>query len=225
MVAQLACGVLPHEPGAVMTSAADRWRADIAEPTTEIALAARELAERVSPPFLFDHAARTYSLACLFARRDGVPLDGSPLDRELVYIAALLHDVGLTPAFDGPRCFENESAAAAAAFAREHGWDELRCERLAKAIRLHMHPRVVPEDDAAGYLLSEATSCDVRGQRLDELPPDAVANIFVRYPRLDFTDGFIALFERQARAKPGCLADLYLQRGFADRVRSAPFGE
>src|SRR5919197_463229 len=160
------------------------WRDDIAEPTGMIAADARSLSERVSPPFLFNHAARTYLLACLFARLDGVPLD-----RELVYVGALLHDVGLTPAFDGPRCFENESAAAAAAFARSRGWDELRCERLANAIRLHMHPRVVPEDDAAGYLLSEATSGDVRGYRLDELPVDAVAAILGRHPRLDFSAG------------------------------------
>jgi HD domain len=192
--------------------------ADLAEPTSPVALAARALSERVSPPFLFNHAARTDALAVLFAR-----LDGIELDRELVYVGALLHDLGLTEGFDGPRCFENESAAAAADFARDHGWDELRQERLASAIRFHMHPRVVPEDDAAGYLLSEATSCDVRGHRVDDLPPDAVADLFVRYPRLDFTKGFIELFERQARAKPGCLADLYLQRGFADRVRSAPF--
>jgi hypothetical protein len=194
------------------------WRTDIAEPASMIADSARELSERVSPPFLFNHAVRTYAFATLFARRDDVPLD-----RELVYVGALLHDVGLTPAFYGPRCFENESGVAAAAFAADHGWDELRCERLANAIRLHMHPRVVPEDDAAGYLLSEATSCDVRGHRLDELPGDAVAAILERHPRLDFSEGFISLFEEQARAKPGCLADLYLQGGFAGRVRAARF--
>ena len=194
------------------------WRADLAEPADETALAARSLSERVSPPFLFNHAARTYGMAVLFAR-----LDGIPLDRELVYVGALLHDLGLTDAFDGPRCFENESAAAAVGFARELGWKELRQEQLANAIRFHMHPRVVPEDDDAGYLLSEATSCDVRGHRLDQLPRDAVADLLTRYPRRGFPDGFIELFERQARAKPGCLADLYLRGGFADRVRSARF--
>lgn len=194
------------------------WRTDLAEPTDETALAARGLSERVSPRFLFNHAARTYGMAVLFARLDRVPVD-----RDLVYVGALLHDLGLIEAYEGPRCFENESAVAAVGFAREHGWDELRQEQLANAIRFHMHPRVVPEDDAAGYLLSEATSCDVRGHRLDELPPDAVADLLTRYPRRGFADGFIELFERQARAKPGCLADLYLQRGWAERVRSAPF--
>jgi hypothetical protein len=191
---------------------------DLAEPVEETSRAARSLSEEASPPFLFNHSARTFGLAILFAR-----LDGIEVDRELVYVGALLHDLGLTARYDGPRCFENESAVAAAGFARNRGWDALRQEQLANAVRLHMHPRVVPEDDAAGYLLSEATSCDVRGHRLDELPPDAVADLLARYPRLGFAEGFIELFERQARAKPGCLADLYLQRGFADRVRSAPW--
>ena len=49
------------------------------------------------------------------------------------------------------------------------------------------------------------------------------ADLLTRYPRRGFAEGFVELFERQARAKPGCLADLYLQRGWAERVRSAPF--
>jgi hypothetical protein len=193
---------------------------DLTEPDSAIAQAAGSLAEETSPPFLFNHAARSYGLALLFAGVDGIAVD-----REFLFIGALLHDLGLTERFNGPRCFENESAVAAVAFARDHGWDELRQERLANAIRLHMHPRVVPEDDGPGYLLSEATSCDVRGHRLDEVPSDVVAQLLSRYPRLGFKERFIELFERQARTKPGCLADLYLQRGFADRVRSAPFPE
>ena len=194
------------------------WRAMLREPDDAVSVAARQLSERVSPPFLLNHACRTFGFASLFAM-----LDGIPLDRELVYVGSVLHDLGLTEAYDGPRCFENEGAAAAAAFARDAGWDALRCETLANAIRFHMHPRVVPEDLAAGYLLSEATSCDVRGHRLDEVPADALADILARYPRLDFTERFIELFERQARSKPGCLADIYLRSGFADRVRSAAF--
>jgi hypothetical protein len=86
-----------------------------------------------------------------------------------------------------------------------------------------MHPRVVPEDGPEGYLLSEATSCDVRGHRLAEIRRAVVDDVMARYPRLDFTDGFVALFEVQARTKPGCLADVYLQGGLADRIRAAPF--
>jgi hypothetical protein len=181
---------------------------------------ATALARSSSPPFPFNHAVRTHAWALEFAR-----LDGIEHDPELLHVGALLHDLGLTPRFDGPRCFENESAAAADDFARRHGWDEVRSERLANAIRLHAHLRVIPQDGAEGYLLSEATSRDVRGYRLAELPRATVESVIARYPRLDFADGFIALFEAQALAKPGCLADLYLQGGLADRIRAAPFAD
>jgi hypothetical protein len=191
----------------------------VVQPLGGAAADALALARDSSPPFLFNHAVRTHAWALEFARIDGIEPDP-----ELLHVGALLHDLGLTERFDGPRCFENESAATAADFARQHGWDDLRTERLANAIRLHVHPRVIPEDGPEGYLLSEATSCDVRGYRLAEIPRAVVDDVLARYPRLDFTEGFIALVEAQATAKPGCLADLYLQRGLADRIRAAPFG-
>jgi HD domain len=191
---------------------------DLAVPTSAIARAATDLARDASPPFLFNHGARTFAWAVLIADKDRIAYD-----RELLYVGAILHDIGLTATFDGPRCFENEGAAAAAAFARDQGWDPLRAETLAEAIRLHMHPRVVPEDGAEGYLLGEATGCDCRGHRVGELDRATVAEVVAGIPWLDFTDAFIALCEDQARRKPGCLVDIYLQGGFAEKVRAAPF--
>ena len=191
---------------------------DLATPSSAIAVAATDLARDASPPFLFNHGARTFAWALLIADKDRIAYD-----RELLYVGAILHDIGLTPRFDGPRCFENEGGAAAAAFARDQGWDALRAERLAEAIRLHMHPRVVPEDGAEGYLLGEATGTDCRGHRIGELDPELVREVVAGIPWLDFTDGFLALCEDQARRKPGCLVDIYLRNGFADNVRNAPF--
>ena len=191
---------------------------DLSEPTTPIARAAAALAGDVSPPFLFNHSARTFAWACLIADKDGIAFD-----RELLYVGAILHDIGLTETFAGPRCFENEGAAAAATFARDNGWDPMRAERLAEAIRLHMHPRVVVEDSAEGFLLDQATGCDCRGHRIEDLDRDAATDVVARYPWLDFTEGFIGLVEDQARRKPGCLVDIYLQNGFAAKVREAPF--
>ena len=191
---------------------------DRTEPASPIAVAAIDLARRVSPPFLFNHGVRTFAWACLIADKDGLEFD-----RELLYVGAILHDIGLTDAYDGPRCFENEGAAGSAAFAVEQGWDALRAERLAESIRLHMHPRVVPADGAEGYLLCEATGTDCRGHRLSELDPGAAAEIVAETPWLDFTESFIALCENQARRKPGCLVDIYLRNGFAENVRAAPF--
>jgi hypothetical protein len=191
---------------------------DLREPSDDVARAARALAAEASPAFLLNHALRTYGFAALFARLDGVPFDPT-----FLYVGAILHDLGLTDRFATPRCFENDSAEAAYAFARRSGWDEDASHRLALAIRLHMQPRVVIEDHGPGYLLSEATSCDVRGHRLDELPSAAVAETLERYPRAGFKAGFTELFARQAAEKPGCLADIYMKAGFAARVAAAPF--
>jgi HD superfamily phosphodiesterase len=191
--------------------------ADLAIPDTVTSRAARELSQSASPRFLFEHTVRTYVWACSFAAIDGIEFDP-----ELLYVGALLHDLGLTARFDGPRCFENEGAAAAASFVLERGWEPLRAERLAEAIRLHMHPRVVPEDGNEGYLLSEATSCDVRGHRFDEIDRDLATSVVAEHPWLDFGPRFVELFREQAARKPGCLADLYLQRGWEDRVIGAP---
>ena len=90
--------------------------ADLTVPTSSVAHAAAELARDASPPFLFNHGARTFAWAVLIADKDRIAYD-----RELLYIGAILHDIGLTPSFDGPRCFENEGGAAAAAFAPTTG--------------------------------------------------------------------------------------------------------
>lgn len=54
-----------------------------------------------SEPFLFNHAVRSW----LFAARLG-QLQGISYDEEVVAVATLLHDVGLTHDFSGPRRFE-----------------------------------------------------------------------------------------------------------------------
>jgi sugar/nucleoside kinase (ribokinase family) len=187
-------------------------------PPSEVAFAALELAREASPPFLLDHSLRTYAWAVELAR-----IDGLTYDAELLFVAAILHDLGLTDRFNGPRCFENEGALAAAEFTTAHGWTGERSERLAAAIRFHMQPRVVVEDGAEAYLLSEATGCDVRGHRIDELPEEVVDEMVARYPRLGFGPAFVELLETEARAKPGCLAGLYLEGGLAERILSAPF--
>jgi HD domain len=183
-----------------------------------VAARAAELSVRASPRFLFNHTVRTYAWGCMLAEAEGVGFD-----RELYLVASLLHDLGLTEAHDGPRCFEHESAAAAAAFARGAGWDGPRVEALAEAIRLHMQGRVILEDGPEAYLLTEATSCDVGGHRFDALEPARRARVLALAPREGFKAGFTRLVEDQARRKPGCMADLWLRRGLAARIAAAPF--
>ena len=194
------------------------WPEDLRPPTSSICVEAYEVCARAAPTFLLNHSVRVFAWACVLAPRDGLSFD-----RELLYVASLLHDIGLTDGFAGSRCFELESAAVAAAFARERGWGFDRCAILAEAIRLHMQPRVFRADGPDAYLLDAGTTLDCSGTRFEEVAEDDVALVLEMAPREGFKEAFLGLLRTEAAAKPGCMAEFALRGGLADRMLSAPF--
>jgi hypothetical protein len=144
-------------------------------------------------------------------------------DAELLYVAAVLHDLGLVSGFDSGRCFEEDSADAAAEVAGLAGWPAKRCDALAEAIRLHMGAVVSPEDKPEAYLLSAATALDVTGNRYGDLDTRTVEAVVAEHPRLDFKAGFTRLFVDQAVRKPGCQVAALVRNRISDRIARAPF--
>jgi HD superfamily phosphodiesterase len=122
-------------------------------PDSRLAREATDLVQSCSPDFLVNHCFRSHAWAVALAERDGVRFDA-----ELLYVAAVLHDLGLIAQFDTGRCFEADSAAAAVELATEHGWPEARQEVLAEAIRLHVAIEIALEDGPEAYLLWHATA-------------------------------------------------------------------
>jgi hypothetical protein len=105
--------------------------AGIAIADSKIAVEATKLAQEASPLFLFNHAARTFLFGALIGKASNLKVD-----RELLYIACILHDIGLTEQFMGDLPFEIQGAQAASRFLEEHGlakdksaivWDGMRC--------------------------------------------------------------------------------------------------
>src|SRR6185295_1096421 len=84
---------------------------EIALPETPAARAAAELCRGASSPALAGHCERTYLWGALLGARDGIAFDS-----ELLYVACLLHDLGLTGRF-APQgttaCFALAGAEAA----------------------------------------------------------------------------------------------------------------
>ncbi len=80
-------------------------------PDSPIARAANQLVLEVSPPFLYYHCARTYVFAHVLGSREKIHYD-----QELLYLGALLHDLGLTERFDDHHPFEIARANAARTF-------------------------------------------------------------------------------------------------------------
>ncbi len=62
-----------------------------------------ELAQECYEPYLFNHAMRTYLFGALVGRSQKMDFD-----MELLYLACILHDIGLTTRFMRERPFEIE---------------------------------------------------------------------------------------------------------------------
>jgi hypothetical protein len=187
-------------------------------PDSRLAREAEELMGVVAPPFLTNHSFRSHFFAVALAHRDQVRFDP-----ELLYVAALLHDVGLVEEFDTGKCFEKDSADAAARLAAEDGWSSERSDRLAEAIRLHVATEIDLGDGPEAYLLWHSTGLDVGGHRHEELTAATVESVLSAYPRLDFKQGFTALIADQAERKAGCWASRAIAAGIADRIAASPF--
>ena len=189
-------------------------------PDTAAAREAEMVSRASSSESLVNHGFRSYAFGALIGIADGFRFDA-----ELFYVASLLHDIGLTEAYDRGGCFESDGAAAARELLKGLGWPVDRAERVGRAIYLHMHD-VAEEEPAEAHLLAFGTSVDVAGWRLHDLDEPLRDSVVDAYPRLGFKQHFLGLFEDQAARKPQCVVHAYLrERGGADRILNAPFAE
>lgn len=192
---------------------------DVAPPDTAAARAALEVATEHLTPALLEHSIRSWYWALGFAELDGI----GPVDEELLYVAALLHDVGLSGTFDSHSApFEHAGGAVAAVLAAGAGWDQARRQHLAAAIVAHMSDRPVPLGGVEGELLDVATGLDISGSRADALPSAYLAAVLARHPRMDLAAEFAALAEDQAHRKPASQAARLVRGGLAARLAANP---
>ena len=189
-------------------------------PDSGVARAARERAEEVSPPWLMGHCLRTWLYGELAASCRGIEHDG-----ELLYVASVLHDLGLTDAHDGadPRahCFAVEGAFAAEELLAARGWPAERATTVAQAISLHLNITVPAERHGPeAHLLNTGAGLDVVGRGLAGLPRARTAEVEARHPRHGFAKEFAGVLESQARTRPASRAALMMSLGFRRYMRN-----
>jgi hypothetical protein len=191
--------------------------ADIPLPSTAAASAAAEVLAEYSAPALMNHCFRAYLFAASRAALDGVPVD-----HELLYVSALLHDIALEPEFDSHALpFEQASGHVAWVFTAGVGWPAERRARAAGVIVAHMVGADVAVDPE-GHLLDVGTGLDISGRDAQRWPAELRREIVTAYPRLDLVDRFVACFRDQATRKPDSSAGLAMRNGLPDRIRANP---
>jgi HD domain len=180
---------------------------------------ASEVASRYQTVSLFEHCSRAYLWAASLADRRGLEFD-----RELLYVAAMLHDLGLSPAFDNvTNAFEIAGGDLAWVFAAASGWPTQRRDHAQAIIVSHMWdeaPSVA--EDPESHLLHLATGFDIAGRNPDLWPAETREAVLRRHPRHQLAEEFTALFVGQAGRKPGCAAAASIQAGLADRIATNP---
>lgn len=187
-------------------------------PDSVTAAAALEVATAYHSPALLNHSLRAYVWAAARGTAEDIAFDP-----ELLYVAALFHDIGLVPAFDSHTvAFEEAGGHVAQVFAAGAGWPAQRREHLADVIGRHMWPHVEVSTDPEGHLLARATATEVVGKEADDYPAAFRAEVLERYPRLDLSEQFLACFQDQAARKPDSSAAGAVRSGLAERMAANP---
>ncbi|QPP09209.1 HD domain-containing protein [Streptomyces bathyalis] len=187
-------------------------------PGSVTSAAALDVATAHHSPALLNHSLRAYVWAAARGAAGGITFDP-----ELLYVAALFHDIGLVPAFDSHTvAFEEAGGHVAQVFAAGAGWPAERRQRLSDVIARHMRPRVDVFTDPEGHLLARATATEITGKDADDYPAGFRAEVLERYPRLDLNEQFLACLQAQAARKPGSSAAGAVRSGLVDRMTSNP---
>ncbi|MEW6397115.1 MULTISPECIES: HD domain-containing protein [unclassified Afipia] len=169
----------------------------ISAPDSGIARQAEDLVRSSSSAMLFNHVMRCYWFAELFAKQEQ-----AKADRELMFLSAVLHDLGFTEYGRGPARFEIEGAHAARRFLMANGVAEARAWQVWDIIALHTWDINLYREDAA-RLVQFGVLYDVIGLPGATLDSDDVAEVVRRFPRLGFKRGFHELLcEELANKQP-----------------------
>jgi HD superfamily phosphodiesterase len=152
-----------------------------AGPLAEAALSAARDSE--SSP-VFHHSVRSFFFAQLLAARDGCLAD-SDYDRDLLFAATVMHDLGAGSRAAGAARFEVEGADLAAGVLRQHGMAESGVERVWEAIALHTSPGIAERRGLLCYLTDPRRLPEAgHGSGADRRDRDACRSIGRRCPAL-----------------------------------------
>ena len=209
-----------------------RLIAGVSVPDGSLITAVIEYAQRLSEPYLFNHAMRSW----LFAEAIG-RIKGIDYDREVVAIGTILHDIGLTANVSGPNRFEVNGADAAMSFIRGKGLSDRRAQLIWDLVALNSTPSLALHKEPEVAVGTMGIGLDYGGFGVDALLTADIERILSAFPRLKMKQRFAEACCQLVTAKPETSYDNFL-RDFGERfvpgyktvstvdlLMKAPFGE
>jgi hypothetical protein len=206
--------------------------AGIKVPDTALVRDAIDLSRSLLEPFLFNHVMRSWLFGILLSEAAEVAPDA-----ELLAVAAILHDLGLTERYTAENRFEVDGANAAREFLKDRAISAQQTQVVWDAIALHTTPTLALHKEPEVVMTHSGIAVDVLGAGLDRIPQEKQRAILTAFPRLAFKDEFKGCLSNVVRQKPMTAIDNILRDfgiryvegftppNFADLVAGAPFSE
>ena len=160
---------------------------------------ATELIRDTESPLLFNHCSRVFCFASLSGKKKALKFDP-----ELLYVAAMFHDIGLVSQYSsvGDR-FEVDGANAARDFLQSHRIAEADVDHVWTAIALHTTPGIPQYMHPVVALLTAGVELDVLGIGLSGLDVAMRHDILQKFPRTEhFKEDIIRAFYDSIKHKP-----------------------
>ena len=159
-------------------------------PDSTIANQATELLLEYGTPFIYNHSVRVFLFSSLNGKRSNMQYDA-----ELLYVASVFHDLGLTPHYSSPDLrFEVDGANAARKFLEGHGLPKDQLQLVWDTIALHTTIGVAEHKEPEVALMYSGVGLDVMGEGYENLSEVNRQEIIGAFPRNDFKKNIIPTF-------------------------------
>jgi hypothetical protein len=201
----------PATPSVNHDAPRTRLIAGVSVPDNPLITAVIEHAQRLSEPYLFNHAMRSWLFAETIGRVKGIDYD-----HEVVAIGTVLHDIGLTASVSGPNRFEVNGADAALSFIKGEGLSDRRAQLIWDLVALNSTPSLALHKEPEVAVGTMGIGLDYGGFGVDALPAGDVERILSAFPRLRMKQKFTETCCRLVAAKPETSYDNFL-RDFGER--------
>lgn len=157
-------------------------------------------------------------------------------DSEVLYVACILHDLGLTARFEGDLPFEIQGAEAAKRFLSDHGFPASRAEIVWDGIAMHAS-LIGHYKQPEIRLVGEGAGADVIGPDPGQISKGEVDEILAAFPRRRFKSSFVTTCADVVRRHPAGASRSFMRdigerrvegfhpRNICDLIEKAPFAE
>jgi hypothetical protein len=179
-------------------SVSEPTAAGVTIPDTRLARDATELIRDHTSDLVYHHSRRVFWWGSLQGRNRDLSFDP-----EVLYVAAMFHDLGLNTEFrESGRRFEVDSADEARRFLQGHGVAEDSIRRVWTAIALHTTPGIPEFMEPEVALVTAGVEYDVLGIGYHDISDADRAAITALHPRPDFKRRILQAFTEGIAPRP-----------------------